>query len=161
MRVVTVSEIWVRAHVRLPSAPSHKPYHELLARHSPDLIEPLYFVSFSQDECKVLEIQSSCRRSTEVQLNPMMQAAEQVDLLRRQYLQTLSPEELTLPCKELLRLPEIQANIYESLFNSSSIAHLSLHRYRFRVLKRLMDALEQAIVDPEEDVCLPKSFLCS
>ncbi len=86
-----------------------------------------------------------------------MYKIEPVELLRRQYLQLMDPEQLTLPSKDLLRLPETQARMYSDMFNESKIFYPLPVRYRFRVLKRLVNALEDAIVDPEEDVCFPKS----
>ena len=77
-----------------------------------------------------------------------------VELLKRQYLQLTDPEELTLPRKEVLRLPDIQAQIYHDMFDESKIVYAPPERYRFRVLKRLVKALEDAIEDPEEDVGL-------
>lgn len=56
---------------------------------------------------------------------------------------------------ELLRMPKIQTEIYDGLFNENKTAYLPPDRYRYRVLKRLVNALEEAIEDPEEDVCLP------
>ena len=82
----------------------------------------------------------------------MMNIIAPVELLKRQYLQLTDPEALTLPRKESLRLPDIQAQIYNDLFNESNIVYAPPKRYRFRVLKRLVKALEDAIEDPEEDV---------
>ena len=75
-----------------------------------------------------------------------------VELLKRQYLQLIDPAELTLPRKELLRSPDTQAQIYNDIFDESRITYMPPERYRFRVLKRLVEALEDAIEDPEEDV---------
>ena len=75
-----------------------------------------------------------------------------IELLKRQYLQLTDPEELTLPRKEVLRLPDIQAQIYNDMFDESNIVYAPPERYRFRVLKRLVKALEDAVEDPEEDV---------
>ena len=75
-----------------------------------------------------------------------------VDLLKRQYVQLIDPEELALPRQEVLRLPDIQAQIYNDMFDESNIIYAPPERYRFRVLKRLVKALEDAIEDPEEDV---------
>lgn len=75
-----------------------------------------------------------------------------VKLLKRQYLQLLEPEALTLPYKELLRLPGTQAEIYTDMLDESKIKYAPPERYRFRVLKRLVKALEDAIEEPEEDV---------
>lgn len=75
-----------------------------------------------------------------------------VELLKRQYLQLTDPQELALPRKDILRLPDIQAQIYDEIFDESNITYAPPERYRFRVLKRLVRALEDAIEDPEEDV---------
>ncbi len=75
-----------------------------------------------------------------------------VELLKRQYLQLIDPEKLTLPRKDLLKLPDTQAHIYNDMFDESRITYMPPERYRFRVLKRLVKALEDAIEDPEEDV---------
>lgn len=75
-----------------------------------------------------------------------------VELLKRQYLQLTDPKELALPRKDILRLPDIQAQIYNGIFDESSIIYPPPECYRFRVLKRLVKALEDAIEDPEEDV---------
>lgn len=85
-----------------------------------------------------------------------MHSIEPVELLRRQYFQLIDIEQLTLPSKDLLRLPETQARIYNCLFNESNIVYPPPDRYRIRVLKRLVNALEEAIVDPEEDVSFPE-----
>ena len=82
-----------------------------------------------------------------------MERMDSVELLRRQYLQCLDPESLTLPKPELLRLPEIQSRIYSSMFDESKLDYTPPERYRFRVLKGIIAALEKAIEDPEEDVC--------
>ena len=82
----------------------------------------------------------------------MMNTIAPVELLKRQYLQLTDPEELTLPRKEVLRLPDIQAQIYNDMFDESNIFYAPPERYKFRVLKRLVKALEDAIEDPEEDV---------
>lgn len=87
----------------------------------------------------------------------MMTSIQPLELFRRQFFQLIDPEQLTLPSNALLRLPKIQAQIYDGMFNELEIAYPTPERYRFRVLKRLVNALEQAIVDPDEDVCISKS----
>ena len=72
-------------------------------------------------------------------------------------MQLTDPAELTLPSNDLLRLPDIQAQIYGSMFDESSMIYAPPERYRFRVLRRLVKALEKAIKDPQEDVCFPIS----
>lgn len=76
----------------------------------------------------------------------------QIDLLRRQYLQLVEPEQLTLPAIETLKSPDVQAKIFERLFNVGNLSFPPPDRYRFRVLKRIVRALEQSINDPDEDV---------
>ena len=97
----------------------------------------------------------------------MMTNIAPVELLKRQYLQLTDPEELALPRKEILKLPDIQAQMYNEMFDESNLTYVPPERYRFRVLKRLVKALEDSIEDPEEDVgSLPlftvhKFFLCA
>ena len=80
---------------------------------------------------------------------------DSIELLRRQYLQLLDPDELALPNPELLRLPSTQSRMYDRMFNEAKKVYPPPERYKFRVLKRLVGALEQAIEDPEEDVGPP------
>jgi protein-lysine N-methyltransferase EEF2KMT len=75
-----------------------------------------------------------------------------VELLRRQFLQLQKPEDLTLPPPAVLKKPAIQAQIFSYLFREELISFPPPDRYRFRVLKRIVYELEQAITDPEEDV---------
>lgn len=82
-----------------------------------------------------------------------MDVGQQVELLKRQYLQLVDPSRLSLPSDPLLILPEVQAQIYTTLFQKASDV-TPPDRYRFRVLKRLIDCLEQAVQNPENDVRL-------
>ena len=75
-----------------------------------------------------------------------------IELLRRQYLQLLDPGSLSLPEPQILKRPEIQSQMYVSMFRDSSVPYPPPVRYRFRVLKRLVSALEEAMEDPDEDV---------
>jgi protein-lysine N-methyltransferase EEF2KMT len=83
---------------------------------------------------------------------------QQVQLLRRQYLQMVEPDKLTLPSMEVLRLPQTQAYIFDAFFNSDKVFFLPPDRYQFRVLKKLLYALEQSIFDPGEDVGVPVPY---
>ena len=78
----------------------------------------------------------------------------QVELLRRQYLQMLKPDKLIMPSMEELRLPQTQADIFSAMFDQNNISFMPPIRYQFRVLKKIFTALEESIVDPEEDVGL-------
>lgn len=78
--------------------------------------------------------------------------ARHVELLKRQYLQLVDPERLKMPPMGILRLPEAQAKIFDHMFNDKLRSFPSPKRYQFRVLKRIVDAVELSIVDPEQDV---------
>lgn len=67
----------------------------------------------------------------------------------------LEPDKLILPSSEELILPQTQAYIFATMFNSESLSFIPSVRYQFRVLKMIIAALENSVVDPEEDVCLP------
>ena len=84
----------------------------------------------------------------------MMIGVPPVMLLSRQYYQMMDPELLTLPAPRFLRLPEVQRQIYKSMFDDR-MQWPPPERYKFRVLKRLVEAMEKAIEDPEEDVGFP------
>lgn len=99
----------------------------------------------SASKLKIVVAMTTSLRETH-RINP-------VELLRRQYLQCLSPESLALPKPELLRMPEVQNQLFSDMFDESRLLYPPPVRYRFRVLKRILAALEQAIEDPEEDVC--------
>ena len=86
---------------------------------------------------------------------------DEVDLLKRQYLQLLETEQLTLPPLALMRLPSVQRRIYESLFQDEVLLCPPTDRYKTRVLKKLVFSMEEAIADPEEDVRLLSSLLLS
>lgn len=83
----------------------------------------------------------------------------QVELLRRQYLQLVDPEQLKMPSTEILRLPEVQGRIFDNVFNDEFCSFPSPKPYKFRVLKKIIAAVELSIVDPEEDVGSPWSSL--
>ena len=78
-----------------------------------------------------------------------------VELLRRQYLQMLDHEQLTLPTIKMIKQPKVQAEIYDTIFREGCLPFPPPARYQLRVLKRLIKLLEMAVTDPEEDVCFP------
>ena len=80
---------------------------------------------------------------------------QEVDLLKRQYLQLIEPDQLSIPALEGMRKPGLQARIFQSMFEEGSIAYPPPDRYKIRVLKKLIDCMEKAIIDPEEDVGFP------
>ena len=81
-----------------------------------------------------------------------MAAVDAVELLRRQFLQLIDPELLALPPPDALRLANTQKRIFERLFNEPNNPVGPPERYRSRVLKRLVGAIESSIEDPDEDV---------
>lgn len=83
-----------------------------------------------------------------------MDVGQQVELLRRQYLQLVDPDRLSLPPDPLLILPEVQAQMFATMFQQAGIVDMPPDRYRFRVLKKLMNRLDQAFQNPEDDVRL-------
>lgn len=80
---------------------------------------------------------------------------QQLELLRRQYLQLWEPIKLSIPSMDIVRLPGVQASIFESIFKEDNLKFAPPDRYKLRVLKILIDRIERAIVDPEEDVGFP------
>lgn len=75
-------------------------------------------------------------------------------LFQRQYHQLVDPEKLAWPEQNELRLPELQTWIYDNMFNDDLIQYPPPERYQLRVLKQLVARLEDAIIDPDEDVGL-------
>lgn len=81
--------------------------------------------------------------------------SRQLGLFRRQYLQLMSTELLTMPPSASLRNSGFQAQLFEEMYRSDSLPYAIPHRYKLRVLKELMKRIEDAMIDPEEDVCFP------
>ena len=78
--------------------------------------------------------------------------SEHVELLRRQYLQLIQPDELTLPPTAILKTAETQSQIFTTLFRDGNLRFPPTDRYRSRVLKLLVNTLEQSVSEPDEDV---------
>lgn len=89
-----------------------------------------------------------------------MDTAQQIEMYRRQYFQLVNPQRLQLPHLDVLRLPKVQESLYNKMFSGNHVSYLPHERYRFRVLKGLIDSLQKAFQDPEEDVrlCLHSSL---
>ncbi|KAI4246692.1 MAG: hypothetical protein LQ352_006325 [Teloschistes flavicans] len=77
--------------------------------------------------------------------------SKQLLLFRRRYFQTEEPSDLTFPSKDILKSPDIQRWIYDTMFKEDEGALLPHPRYKFRVLKELIRILEAAMEDPVED----------
>lgn len=100
-----------------------------------------------------IDIQTSKQDGSKISQGSM-DAGQQIELLRRQYLQLVDPDQLSLPSDSLFRLPEVQAQIFNTMFSQASNTIAPPDRYQFRVLKRLIVRLEQAVQNPENDVRL-------
>lgn len=85
------------------------------------------------------------------------EALNQLKLFCRQYLQLLDVQQITWPSSEYLRKANVQEWIYNKCFRDDEDV-LPPERYRLRVLKSLLSKIENAIVDPEEDVRLDYCF---
>lgn len=90
--------------------------------------------------------------------------ASQVKLLSAQYFELVAPDTLALPSKESIIKPDVQAAIYEKLFNEAVNWPIPPVRYQTRVLKAILARIEESISNPDEDVwsfhiALDKFFL--
>ena len=70
----------------------------------------------------------------------------------RQVLQLVPLQQLCWPSPDELRSVKSQHYIWERCFRTGETAFLPPERYRYAVLKALLRRVEDAIVDPEEDV---------
>lgn len=93
-------------------------------------------------------------KATRTMPNPLEpRVAWQIDRLRRQFFQLVDPKELAAPAMETLKLSGVQAEIYATMFNEATCSFPSPDkRYKWRVLKKIVNLLEQSVIDPEEDV---------
>ncbi len=86
------------------------------------------------------------------------EVVRQIDRLRRQFFQVVDAEQLTMPAMASLKLPEVQAEIHDTMFNENTCSFPSpVNHYKSRVLKKIVNSLEESIVDPEEGVGFPLS----
>lgn len=72
-------------------------------------------------------------------------------VLRRQYFQVVNLERLKWPDANILKTSAVQTWIYENLFDQGAVKSQPPERYQFRVLKKLVSIIEDAIDDPAED----------
>ncbi|MCJ1409024.1 hypothetical protein MMC19_003101 [Ptychographa xylographoides] len=85
---------------------------------------------------------------------------KQVELFRRQYLQLLEPEQLSFPARDVIRSPDVQADMFATIFQDEILPRSPPDRYKIRVLKKLVATIEAAFVDPEEDEILDDLVEC-
>lgn len=125
--------------------------HDILFFHSRNL--PQFLAGSLCLEIKLIK-NFICRESDDFTSMSLLgsDAVRQIDFLRRQYLQRVDPEQLTLPAISTLRLPEVQAEIHRTIFDDNLHSFPPPQRYKFRVLKRIVHVLEESIIDPEEHV---------
>jgi hypothetical protein len=71
-----------------------------------------------------------------------------------QYFQLVEPWDLDIPPPAVLKDPQVQAAIYEQMFDESRIDPIPPLNYRTRVLKTVIARIEESLTDPEEDVCI-------
>ncbi len=77
-----------------------------------------------------------------------------LEMFKRKYLHMEDPHEITFPPKELVKSPAAQRWMVDNMFDRRRIKYLPTARYTFRVMKKLLSILEEAMEDPEEDVSI-------
>lgn len=80
---------------------------------------------------------------------------DSIDKLAAQYFQLVELQNLALPSGPVLIQPAVQAALYERMFNENAVFPIPPDSYRSRVLKQILSRIEESIINPEEDVCLP------
>src|SRR5580692_4232357 len=85
---------------------------------------------------------------------PMMPSTSDRDLeiFHRQYLQLLPAGRLRYPPSDVLKKIEVQNWLFAKLFDGNGSNYLAPPEYRQQVLKKLLRLIEDAFVDPEQDV---------
>ena len=81
--------------------------------------------------------------------------ADSIRKLAAQYFQLVDLQHLALPPGPVLIQPDVQAAIYERMFNETTVFPIPPANYRSRALKLILSRIEESITDPEEDVCTP------
>lgn len=90
----------------------------------------------------------------------------QLTRFRAQYLQVLDPGTLSWPPHAMLKKANVQAWLFNNLFDKQNLQYLPSDRYQARVLKILLSRIEESIEDPDQDVSAITStsvhavFLC-
>ncbi|KAI9825652.1 MAG: hypothetical protein M1832_000996 [Thelocarpon impressellum] len=75
---------------------------------------------------------------------------DQLELLRRQYLQLVDVDKLSIPGKALVP-SAVQSLLYDQLFKPEALRRGPPERYQSRVLNAVISAIENNIVDPSEE----------
>lgn len=71
---------------------------------------------------------------------------------RAQCLQLLDLDGLSWPSSSILRKATAQEWLFKNLFDRMQLQYLPNDRYQTRILKRLLELINGAIEDPDEDV---------
>jgi protein-lysine N-methyltransferase EEF2KMT len=78
---------------------------------------------------------------------------QSLEIFKRQYFQYVPVQELRWPSLRDLRSIEAQRWLFENLFDSNgSSKFFPPERYQIRVLKKLVERVEETLDDPDEDV---------
>lgn len=64
------------------------------------------------------------------------------------------PLEIKYPAKELIKPLAAQVWLLDNLFNKRRLKHLPTARYTYRIMKKLLSMLEEAMENPKEDVSI-------
>ena len=80
---------------------------------------------------------------------------DSIDKLAAQYFQLVELQQLDLPPGPVLIQPDVQAALYERMFDENTVFPIPPDNYRSQVLKQVISRIEESITNPEEDVCLP------
>ncbi|KAK8158173.1 putative methyltransferase-domain-containing protein [Phyllosticta citribraziliensis] len=86
---------------------------------------------------------------------------QELQIFCRQYLQLVDADSLAWPASQVLKKAHVQQWLFQHMFDQDWTQYLPPERYQARVLKKLMTRIEEAIEDPEEDVCHLPSPLAS
>lgn len=78
-----------------------------------------------------------------------------IALFIAQYRQCVEPRSLSFPPSDVLIKADVQRILHREMFEDAATQYLPSESYRGRVLKVLLQKLENAIKDPDEDVCCP------
>jgi hypothetical protein len=78
---------------------------------------------------------------------------QSLETLKRQYFQYVPIQELRLPSLSVVRSIDAQKWLFDNLFNSNGPSKFfPPERYQTRVLKKLVELIEEAMEDPDDDV---------
>lgn len=77
---------------------------------------------------------------------------DRLQRFKRQYFQLVEAKDLSWPSKDVLRAIESQTWLFHNLFDFNGITYMPPKRYGLRVLKHLLQLIQDSIQNPDEDV---------